>query len=74
MTAIADSDRFDAHWQSLNDLIDNTNDTELLDSIETDLHRLANQARDRCAKLEANAPPTDIPGQPAPITPKAHSE
>ena len=74
MTAITDSDRFDAHWQSLNDLIDNTTDTELLDSMEADLQRLANHARERCRRPEADAPPTGIVGQPAPITPKAHSE
>ena len=74
MTAIADSDRFDAHWQSLNDLIDNTSDTELLDSMETDLQRLANHARERCRRLEADAPATEIAGQPAPIKPKTQSE
>ena len=74
MTAITDSDRFDAHWQSLNELIDNTRDTELLESIETDLQRLANHAREHCRRLEADAPATDIIGQPAPIEPKTHSE
>lgn len=74
MTAITDSDRFDAHWQSLNDLIAKSTDAELLDSIEADLHRLANQARERCTKVEADTAATDIAGQSTPVTPKAHSE
>ena len=71
MTAITDWDRFEAHWQSLKDLIDKTTDVELLDSIAADLQRLVNHASERCTELEVA-----IGGgieQPAPITPEAHS-
>ena len=72
MTAITDWDRFEAHWQSLKDLIDKTTDVELLDSIAADLHRLVNHASERCTELEAGAAAPEAPEQPPPITPATH--
>ena len=54
MTAITDWDRFEAHWQDLKEMVDKTADVELLDTIEADLSRLANHARERSVVLETD--------------------
>ena len=73
MTAITDWDRFEAHWQSLKELIDGTADDELLDTIAADLQRLVSHAMERCFQLETAAPAAEPAERSAPATPEAHS-
>ena len=71
MTAITDWDRFDAHWQSLKELIDKTSDVDLLDSIAADLQRLVDHASERCTGLEAATASAGTADEPPTATPQA---
>ena len=71
MTAITDWERFEAHWQSLKELIDKTADIDLLDTIAADLQRLVAHASERCTELEANTASTGTADESPTVTPQA---
>ena len=71
MTAINDWDRFEAHWQSLKELIDKTTDVDLLDTVAADLQRLVDHASERCTGLEDGTASAGTADETAPATPEA---